>query len=116
MFRPNKDVIPGRAIPHGFAAVLAGHIHRHQVLKADLSGRSIAAPVFYPGSTQRTSAAECGEAKGYVTLAFEPAAEGTGSIRGWTFHPLPDVPFTPPWRGELGQLRAREGTGVASRK
>lgn len=99
VFRANADVIPGRAIPSGFAAVLAGHIHRHQVLTSDLSRQRLAAPVLYPGSTQRTSAAECGEAKGYVTLEVEPAADGAGSMRGWAFHPLPDVPFTPRWSG-----------------
>lgn len=99
VFRANADVIPGLAIPGRFAAVLAGHIHRHQVLTSDLSGKRLAAPVFYPGSTQRTSAAECGEAKGYVTLELEPTADGTGWVRGWEFHPLPDVPFTPRWLG-----------------
>jgi len=98
VFRANAAVIPGRAIPHGFAAVLAGHIHRHQVLTSDLSGCPIAAPVIYPGSTQRTSAAECGEAKGYVTLDCEPSEDGRGFMREWAFHPLPDVPFTPRWR------------------
>ena len=91
VFRANPDVIPGRAIPRGFAAVLAGHIHRHQVLARDLSGRPMAAPVFYPGSTQRTSGAERSETKGFVTLDFEPAADGGGSIRGWRFHPLEEV-------------------------
>ncbi|HEX9149160.1 MAG TPA: DNA repair exonuclease [Thermoanaerobaculia bacterium] len=88
VFRTNADAIPGRAIPHGFAAVLAGHIHRHQLLTADLSGRSIGAPVFYPGSTEPTSAAERGEVKGYVTLELEPDADGKGCIRAWAFHAL----------------------------
>jgi DNA repair protein SbcD/Mre11 len=57
-FRRAPDVIPGRAIPVGFAAVLAGHIHRHQVLRRDLQRRAFAAPVFYPGSTEPTSSAE----------------------------------------------------------
>lgn len=94
VFRNNADVIPGGAIPRGFAAVLAGHIHRHQILTRDLSGRRMATPVFYPGSTQRTSAAECGEAKGTVTLELAPDGDGKGSLRTWAFHPLPDVPFT----------------------
>jgi DNA repair exonuclease SbcCD nuclease subunit len=85
VFRADADVIPGATIPRGFAAALAGHIHRHQVLATDLSGRPLAAPVFYPGSTQRTSAAEWGETKGYVTLEFEPAADGIGRIREWKF-------------------------------
>jgi DNA repair exonuclease SbcCD nuclease subunit len=74
-FRRAPDVIPRSAIPNGFAAVLSGHIHRHQVLRA-------AAPVFYPGSTERTSAAERNEAKGYVTM--EIASSG---VKAWTFHP-----------------------------
>src|SRR5262249_28418537 len=45
VFRRAPDVIPGRAIASGFAAVLSGHIHRHQVLP-------LAAPVFYPGATE----------------------------------------------------------------
>jgi DNA repair protein SbcD/Mre11 len=88
MFRRAPDVIPGRAIPRGFAAVLAGHIHRHQVLTSDLSGRPHAAPVFYPGSTERTSSAENGEEKGFVTLEFEPEPGGSGRLIGWRFHRL----------------------------
>ena len=105
VFRNHPDVIPGRAIPPGFAAVLAGHIHRHQVVTTDLSGRRIAAPVLYPGSTQRTSAAECGDAKGYVTLEVAPSGDGVGSLRSWTFHALPDVPFTPRWQRDWAQQR-----------
>ncbi|MFZ2491631.1 MAG: metallophosphoesterase [Thermoanaerobaculia bacterium] len=88
VFRWGPDVIPGRAIPHGFAAVPTGHIHRHQLLTTDLSGRRIAAPVLYPGSTERTSSAEECDAKGYVILELEPAASGAGAIRDWTFHEL----------------------------
>ena len=84
VFRVRPDVIPGRDIPRGFAAVLAGHIHRHQVLTADLSGRRLAAPVFYPGSTHRTSSAEASETKGFVTLDLEG-----GAVRDWIFHALP---------------------------
>ncbi len=86
-FRSAPDVIPGRAIPHGFAAVLSGHIHRHQVLTADLRGRALAAPVFYPGSTARTSAAERNEAKGTVTMEIAPDSRG-GRVAAWTFHEL----------------------------
>ena len=84
-FRWAPDVVPGRAIPPGFAAVLSGHIHRHQVLTADLAGRPLAAPVFYPGSTERTSSAEDGEEKGFVTMELD--AE-TGRVASWMFHPL----------------------------
>lgn len=97
VFRSRPDVIPGRAIPRGFAAVLAGHIHRHQVLTADLSGRRLTAPVFYPGSTERTSRAEDDEAKGYVTIELEPGFREGGHVRSWAFHQL-----SPAMPGERG--------------
>lgn len=90
VFRRAPDVIPGRALPGGFAAVLAGHIHRHQVLTADLLGRPHA-PVFYPGSTERTSSAENGEEKGFVTLELEPDSSGAGRLVGWAFHRHSDL-------------------------
>ena len=91
-FRSAADVIRGRDIPRGFAAVLAGHIHRHQVLTRDLSGRPLAAPVLYPGSVERTSTAERHEAKGFVTLELSPGPDG-GRVDGWEFHELPARPM-----------------------
>jgi exonuclease SbcD len=80
-------VSPGRAIPSGFAAVLAGHIHRHQVLRRDLSGRPMHTPVFYPGSIERVSHAERDETKGIVTLHLQPSETG-GRVHSWSFHEL----------------------------
>jgi len=111
VFRRDPDVIPGRAIPRGFAAVLAGHIHRHQVLTADLSGRPHAAPVFYPGSTERTSSAENGEEKGFVTLEFEPESDGSGRLIGWTFHRL-TAPDLNSCDGEGGLASRRDDLSV----
>lgn len=71
VFRSGDDVIRGRDLPPGFAAVLAGHIHRQQVLTHDLSGARIAAPVFYPGSIERTSFAEKAEVKGYLRIDID---------------------------------------------
>ena len=88
VFRSAPDVIPGDAIPSGFAAVLAGHIHRHQVMTADLRGRALAAPVFYPGATERTSAAERHETKGYVIVEVAADGRAGGRISGWSFNPL----------------------------
>lgn len=88
VFRHAPDVVPGLAIPAGFAAVLAGHIHRHQVLTADLRGHALAAPVFYPGSTERTSRAERYEPKGYVTMTIGADAATGGRVCAWTFHQL----------------------------
>lgn len=91
-FRSGADVIRGRDIPDGFAAVLAGHIHRRQVLTADLSGRPLAAPVLYPGSIERTSAAERHEPKGYMILDLQPDTSG-GRLERWRFHKLPTRPM-----------------------
>lgn len=99
VFRGAPDVIPGRAIPSGFAAVLSGHIHRHQVLRTDLAGRALGAPVFYPGSTERTSSAERFEAKGSVTLTLAGDTRTGGRICSWSFHPQPE-------RSERSDLRA----------
>lgn len=91
-FRRGADVIRGRDLPAGFAAVLTGHIHRRQVLTSDLAGRPLAAPVLYPGSIERTSAAERDEPKGYMTLEIAPGDDG-GRLDAWTFHELPARPM-----------------------
>lgn len=92
-FRGGADVVRGRDIPEGFAAVLSGHIHRSQVLEHDLSGRAIAAPVFYPGSVERTSLAERRESKGFFTLTLAPDAGRGGRVVDRVFHELPARPM-----------------------
>lgn len=91
-FRAGADIVRGRDLPTGFAAVLAGHIHRAQVLTRDLGGRELAAPVFYPGAIERTSFAERDEAKGFMTLDLEASANG-GRVANWAFHELPARPL-----------------------
>jgi DNA repair protein SbcD/Mre11 len=91
-FRPGPDVVTDRDLPAGFAAVLAGHIHRHQVLERDLAGRPLAAPVLYPGAIERTSAAERDEPKGYLRLELEPGPDG-GRLVAWAFVELPARPW-----------------------
>jgi len=91
-FRRGSDVIRGADIPPGFAAVLAGHIHRRQVLTADLAGRPLAAPVLYPGSIERTSHAERNEPKGYMVLEIRRTRDG-GRVERWDFHELPSRPM-----------------------
>lgn len=88
-FTTAQDVIRARDLPAGFAAVLSGHIHRHQVLTADLRGGPVAAPVLYPGSLERLSLAEIGEPKGYVVLEVDT---DSGDVR-WEFRPLPTRPM-----------------------
>jgi DNA repair exonuclease SbcCD nuclease subunit len=92
-FRHADDVVRGADLPTGVGAVLAGHVHRHQVLTTDLRGRPLAAPVIYPGSIERTSFAERDEDKGYVVLEVGPAANHGGALREWTFHTLPTRPM-----------------------
>lgn len=95
-FRNGADVLRCADLPTGFAAVLSGHIHRAQVLRRDLAGRGLAAPVLYPGSTERTSFAERGEAKGFMVVELERAVEGRGSehvATRWRFRPLPVRPM-----------------------
>ena len=99
-FRQGHDVVELDEVPPGFAAVLAGHIHRSQVLRSNLRGRPCAAPVFYPGSLERTAFAERAEAKGFMTLEVSPGPAG-GSVTRWAFHDLEARPM------EIRPLRVR---------
>ena len=78
-------------MPEGLAAVLAGHIHRHQVLTRDLRGRPLAAPVLYPGSIERTSIAEADEEKGFMIV--EIAGDASEARVEWHFKKLPARPL-----------------------
>lgn len=82
-FRHGPDVIPAADLPRDVAAILSGHIHRHQVLR--LPG---CAPVIYSGSIERTSFAEASESKGFVLLTLTPSGLG-----GFEFQPLPARPM-----------------------
>ena len=92
-FRSGADIVRGRDIPAGLAAVLCGHIHRSQVLTRDLMGRELAAPVLYPGSVERTSLAEREEPKGYLILELEVDSTSGGRLERWEFHELPARPM-----------------------
>lgn len=88
-FGTGKDVVRGLDLPAGLDAVLTGHIHRAQVLRTNLQGRPLAAPVIYPGSVERTSWAEQDEPKGYVIVTV---GTGRGQVDlQWTR--LPDRPM-----------------------
>lgn len=92
-FRSGRDIVRGRDLPTGIAAVLCGHIHRAQVLRSDLAGRALAAPVFYPGSIERTSLAERVEAKGYLVLELAADPRTGGRVARHVFHELPARPM-----------------------
>ena len=91
-FKYADDVIRLKDIPDEFAAVLAGHIHRYQVLTKDLHGKPLSTPVFYPGSIERTSFAEMDEKKGYFLLELTPGSPDT-LVRDWGFVELPVRPM-----------------------
>jgi DNA repair exonuclease SbcCD nuclease subunit len=93
VFRRASDVIKASEIPAAFSAVLAGHIHRHQVLTTSLQAKPLPVPVFYPGSIDRTSFAEKNEDKGYLILGFELEASKGSILRQWQFHKLPVRPM-----------------------
>ncbi|MBK8246963.1 MAG: metallophosphoesterase [Gemmatimonadetes bacterium] len=100
-FTTADDVIRHADVPAEFAAVLAGHIHRAQRLDADLQGRPLRTPVFYPGSVERTSLAEIDEPKGYLLLEV-----GAGQVR----HTTLALPARPMVRVEM------EVTGVPAER
>jgi DNA repair protein SbcD/Mre11 len=90
-FTTGSDVIRPRDVPPRFSAVLSGHIHRHQVLTTDLAARPLSVPVLYPGSIERTSAAEIGEPKGFLVIR---ARVGPGAVGlQWEFRPLAARPM-----------------------
>jgi exonuclease SbcD len=91
MFTTAADVIRGDDLPAGFAAVLSGHIHRHQVLTTNLRGRALPAPVMYPGSIERTSIAEVDEEKGFMIVELH-CADHQVKVE-WQFRMLPARPL-----------------------
>lgn len=115
-FRGAPDVVRAADLPRRFAAVLTGHVHRHQVLTADLHGRPLPMPVLYPGSIERTSFAEKDEPKGFLVLDLEPDDSG-GSLVGWTFERLPARPMVvidiPVDGGGAGTLERKLRTALA---
>lgn len=56
----------GRLAAIGFEAVVAGHLHRHQLLEG------LACPVLYPGSIERVDFGEEREPKGFVIADVGP--------------------------------------------
>lgn len=86
-FTTGEDVVRLQDVPSEFRAMLAGHIHRHQVLTTDLRGRPLDAPVLYPGSIERTSIAEIDEPKGFMV------AHVSESGARWEFRRLPARPM-----------------------
>jgi len=91
-FRHAADVIKLSDIPPEFEAVLSGHIHRRQVLTANMQGAPLRTPVFYSGSIERTSFAEKDERKGFFVLDFR-SEHRRAALKHWIFHELPTRPM-----------------------
>ena len=91
-FRDGDDVVRACDLPADVSVVLCGHVHRHQVLRHDLRGRPLAAPVVYAGSVERTSFAERDETKGFVKATIGPGGPGS-RLLGCEFRPLPARPM-----------------------
>ena len=92
-FRHGDDVIRASELPAGIAAVLSGHIHRAQVLRVDLAGRELRAPVVYPGSVERTSFAERDEPKGCLRLELGMEGKPGGRLLRLRWQALPARPM-----------------------
>jgi len=92
-FKTGEEVIQAKDIPHSFHAILAGHIHRCQVLRAGLDGKRFPAPILYAGAIERTSFAERKEKKGYFVIEIEQSKlKGEFKIN-WNFVELPTRPM-----------------------
>ena len=87
-FMKGPQVIRRADIPDHFAVVLAGHIHRHQVLNDQRSRDPYTSAVVYAGSTGRTSRAEIHETKGFIVVDLIPTDDGRGSTRTIEFRPV----------------------------
>lgn len=104
-FRTADDVVRADDVPSNVDAVFSGHIHKHQVLTHDLRRRPMRAPVFYPGSVERTSTIEKDEAKGYLELEI-----GHGGVQG---HRFVDLHARPMLLAELDTGRSRSAFASA---
>ncbi|MEP2025353.1 MAG: DNA repair exonuclease [Reichenbachiella sp.] len=66
-FANRKDTLNIDDLPGKFDLILAGHIHKHQVMYAQ-SSENKRVPIIYSGSTERTMFDEINEVKGYHTF------------------------------------------------
>lgn len=90
-FRSGKDVVKMSDIPRDCVAVLTGHVHRRQILRKRCEEGGV--PVIYPGSIERTSFAEKGEAKGFYEITLSPGETGRWSVHDMNFVELPTRPM-----------------------
>jgi exonuclease SbcD len=92
-FRSGPDVIRFRDLPAGFQAILAGHVHRQQILTGRRQADRADRRVIYSGSTERTSFAEKDEDKGFFDLTFNPNGNSQWELGSLGFKHLPARPM-----------------------
>lgn len=92
-FRYGEDVVRYADLPADCHAVLAGHIHRRQILGGWDEQKRGTVPVVYPGSIERTSFAEKDEDKGYYQLVFEENGVDGWRLEKIEFRSLPARPM-----------------------
>jgi exonuclease SbcD len=92
-FKYKEDVIRLGDVPKEFTAILAGHVHRYQILSKDLQDKPLSTLVYYPGSIERTSFAEMDEKKGYLMLKVASDKHNGISVQSWEFVELPARPM-----------------------
>ena len=90
-FRSGADVVRMPDIPTDFVAVLAGHVHRTQVLRRKMGNDEL--QVIYPGSIERASFAEKDEPKGFYDIRIDHPPAGAGWVTELEFHELPARPM-----------------------
>ncbi len=92
-FRSGPDVIRFKDLPDGFQVILAGHVHRQQILTGRRRSDSDGRRVIYAGSTERTSFAEKNEDKGFFDITFDPAGNDHWEVGSFGFKRLPARPM-----------------------
>jgi DNA repair exonuclease SbcCD nuclease subunit len=92
-FRRGKDVISLSSLPGDAKTILCGHIHRKQILEKRVQNTSMALPVIFSGSTERTSFAEKDEKKGFYHIKFTVDSDGKWFLSELRFFELPSRPM-----------------------
>ncbi len=75
-FTNGPQTITRADIPENFTAVLAGHIHRAQIIHRTGIPNDHRFPIIYSGSIERTSSAERKEIKGFYDIEIRLQANG----------------------------------------
>ncbi len=92
-FINQPDTIDIAQVTSEFDLVLAGHIHRHQILNDKTVGKSEGALVIFAGSVERTSFRERSEEKGYCIIELDNDNQSNLKLKNVHFKVLPARPM-----------------------